>query len=211
MAGMRMRIAAAALCAVFLLFAAALTAGCGEARVAIPDLSGMNAQEAEEALLESGLELGEIGEEFSDTAPPGSVIATAPEIGTEVGKGARVDLTISRGPENVTVPMLLGMDERQAVESLRGLGFQAEIRKAYSEEFPEGCVCAMEPAPESVVPYGSTVAVTLSQGSAYVACPDCGGDGRIAQATACSDCGGDGYLATTTTCPECGGSGVCPT
>jgi len=165
-------------------------------KVAVPRLTGLTAEEAEKALREAGLESGGRVEEFSDTAPAGTVTGSRPGPGEEVPEGSRVELVISRGPSQVPLPDLAGRSESEASSILQSMGLRAEIRRAYSETVPAGLVTSTDPAPGTPLTRGSTVAVTVSLGSAYRTCPTCGGKGTV---------------VTSVTCPECGGSGECPT
>lgn len=199
---------AAVLLGLFALLLALLPSACGSsqnaaqetgrdgAMAAVPELAGLSLEEAERALREAGLEKGELTEEFSETAPSGTVTASRPPAGEELPAGSRVDLVTSKGPEPVPVPDLNGRGEGEAVSHLQSLGLRAEVRRVYSESVPAGAVISTEPAPGTSLQKGSTVAVTVSLGSAYRTCPTCSGSGVVEVAVAC---------------PECGGSGECPT
>lgn len=189
--------------AVLLLMAvfAGFLAGCGRSApvvetAAVPDVVGTDPQEAGVLLWEAGLKMGTAREIYSDTIPGGKVVSTMPPAGEELDRGSAVDLEVSKGPEAVAVPALLGSAEADAISALRALGFQVEVIRAYDESVGAGLVCAMEPAPDTPAGRSSTVTLTVSQGSAYVRCGTCGGDGRV---------------TTDVTCPECGGTGSCYT
>ena len=182
-----------------------LAAGCnkseeaGEAggpaeTVTLQDLSGMSVEEAEQKLQEMGLEVGEKSEEFSDSIAAGSIISTTPPAGDELEKGSSVALVVSKGPETVAVPPVVGAAEADAVAALQSLGFQVEVWHNYNETVAAGLVMTVEPAVDTALMKGSKVIVTVSLGTAYTTCPTCGGDGQI---------------TNTYTCPECGGTGFC--
>ena len=195
----------------FLLPLLIFLAGCGAAKTAVPDVTGSSLVEAEKMLRASGLEPGEVVEGFSDTIPRGMIAASDPARDTRLKRGSRVRLTVSRGPERVEVPALLGRSEPEAVAVLQELGFSARLVRAYSEDVPQGHVCGIDPSPGTTADNGSTVTLTISEGSAYIACPRCGGSGSITSPSTCPRCGGSGTAIVHETCPECGGSGVCPT
>jgi len=159
-------------------------------------MAGSTSSEAQDLLREAGLELGETRETYDAAVPPGEIVITAPPGAAELEKGSSVDITVSKGPEMVTVPSLIGTAEADALAALQASGFQAELQRAYDESVAAGLVCAMQPAPNTTTVYGSKVVMTVSQGSAYVVCETCGGDGDI---------------TATVTCPDCEGSGVCYT
>lgn len=62
-------------------------------------------------------------EAFSDTVPSGRVIAQNPSSGT-LFKGDTVTLTISKGPERIPVPNVVGKPRAEAVKILRDAGFK---------------------------------------------------------------------------------------
>ena len=63
----------------------------------VPDQTGMNQEEAEQALTDMGLAVGDITYEYSDTVPAGTVIGQDPPPGTEVPPGTPVNLVVSLG------------------------------------------------------------------------------------------------------------------
>lgn len=74
-----------------------------EVRVAkVPDLKKKTVTEAEAALTEVKLSLGNVNQEYSDSIPEGKVIKQSIAEGTEVKEGTSVDITISKGKEPKT-------------------------------------------------------------------------------------------------------------
>ena len=74
------------------------------ATVAVPDLTGLSAQEAEARLSEASLTLGQQTESYSDSMPAGLILDQGSASGTEAPTGTAVDVTISLGPESVATP-----------------------------------------------------------------------------------------------------------
>lgn len=62
-------------------------------------------------------------EEYSDTVQEGVVIEQNFAAGTSVDKGTTITLTVSRGPESITMPDVTGMTQAKATSQLEGLGF----------------------------------------------------------------------------------------
>jgi len=105
------------------------------------------------------------GRRYDRSVPNGSVIEQSPLAGTVLREHSPVTLVISKGPAPVTVPTLAGKTEEQAVAILSGLGLKASVSKAYDGAVPAGEVVAWKPtAAGGPVPYGSTVALTVSLG-----------------------------------------------
>ncbi|MFV2038683.1 MAG: PASTA domain-containing protein, partial [Acidimicrobiales bacterium] len=59
---------------------------------------------------------------YSNTTSDGLVMSVDPEPGTEVARGTVVTLTVSRGPEPITVPDVAGSNLSSAVETLEAVG-----------------------------------------------------------------------------------------
>jgi beta-lactam-binding protein with PASTA domain len=70
---------------------------------------------------------------FSDTVPEGYVVEVSLPAGATIRPGDTLTLIVSRGPELVMIPDLLGETIADAKEVLEGLGFEVEVRS----EFPE--------------------------------------------------------------------------
>jgi len=66
-------------------------------KVQVPDVVGKTRADAENAITQAGLKVGNVTEDYSDTVPAGKVISQSPSAGTEVEKGSAVDLVISKG------------------------------------------------------------------------------------------------------------------
>ena len=87
----------------------------------IPNVAGMSFDEARKALEGAGL-VAQRAERYDDDVPRDRAIGTRPPWGTEVAKGAAVEVVISRGqPE---VPRLLGRSESEARAALEAVGLR---------------------------------------------------------------------------------------
>jgi beta-lactam-binding protein with PASTA domain len=168
--------------------------GCSPALVNVPELHGLTESEARALLLQRGLRLDSKVEDHSESVPAGRVIWTDPRPGTDIEKESGLNIVISTGPAPIAVPDLMGASEADAAAALGSMGFQVNVSRAYSESTDQGAIISVDPPAGTLHPLGSPVNLTVSMGSAYVACSTCGGSGKI---------------VTSTTCPECGGTGVC--
>lgn len=65
--------------------------------VVVPDLSLMTLQEAEDALLDSGLSIGSIRYTLTDDIEAGLVVKTSPASNSELDRGSTLTLTLSEG------------------------------------------------------------------------------------------------------------------
>ena len=74
----------------------------GTETVRVPDVRGMSQQEAQTELGNAGLNIGSVSEEYSDSVDAGLVISQSVSQGSYADVGTRVNLVISRGPEEKT-------------------------------------------------------------------------------------------------------------
>ena len=93
--------------------------------IAMPALLGNVYQTAKMKLQQYDLNLRVDREEaFSDEFPAGQVMATDPVRGTVLKKGDSIMLTVSKGPEKITVPSFVGMTYTKAKEEAEKLGLK---------------------------------------------------------------------------------------
>ena len=144
--------------------------------VSVPNVVGLSQADAKSQIEAAGLEW-ELNPEkvASDTVDKDAVASTDPAGGAQAEKGSTVRVTISSGPDSVTLPdNLVGMspdDARQAVEAL-GLKWEVNSSKVASDTIAEGKVAQTNPSPGSKVKAGQTITAYLSSGSDQVEVPD---------------------------------------
>jgi serine/threonine-protein kinase len=132
--------------------------------IELPDWVGDPITQVRTQAEQLGLELEE-EREFSEDVEQGRVISTDPVAGTQVSEGDTISVVISRGPEEVAVPRLVGQTEQQAVETLRSVSLEiGAVTREPSDEQPEGRVIRSDPAQGVSVPAGSQVDIVLSSG-----------------------------------------------
>lgn len=100
----------------------------GEELFAIANYVGKSSEQALNELTDAGFDVIQ-KDAFSDTYPLGSVISQKPDK-SEIPKGGKVTLTISKGPEQVKVPTgILKLEEGAAVRKLEDYGFTVKVLK----------------------------------------------------------------------------------
>ena len=109
----------------------------------------------------------------SPTVPSGTVISTNPAAGTARAKGSAVQLVVSSGKQQVTIPSLVGQTPSAAGQTLGQLGLTVgnQTNEA-SATVPAGEVTRTDPPANSSVPIGSSVTVFVSTGQPQVTVPD---------------------------------------
>ena len=142
----------------------------GPGEVLVPPVANLRQGQAVDELEDAGLRVT-IDREFSERVREDFAIRTVPGEGTEVTKDTRVRLIVSRGPEQVTVPDVVGLSRDSAEARLRDEGFGVSVEEQESDE-PEGDVISQSPEGGSSVARGETVTITVSTGRAQVDVPD---------------------------------------
>ncbi|MFJ8278360.1 Stk1 family PASTA domain-containing Ser/Thr kinase [Streptomyces griseoviridis] len=105
--------------------AVALTVSKGSP-VDVPDVTGEDLADARQELEDAGLTVkvadGQVNSEFDE----GQVAAQTPQGDSRLAEGDTVTLTVSKGPEQIEVPDVVGQSVDDATRALRDAGFQVE-------------------------------------------------------------------------------------
>ncbi len=133
--------------------------------VQVPDISNKPVTTALNALASVNLALKQVGVEFAEGVPPGSVLRQIPSAGSTVREGRVIRVWISQGDEMVFVPSVTGLDLRAAQVAIRQAGLQVEkVEHAYSLTVDKGLIIAQKPDADSMLTRGDKVILTLSNG-----------------------------------------------
>ncbi|MGC9197571.1 MAG: PASTA domain-containing protein [Acidobacteriaceae bacterium] len=87
--------------------------------VTVPDFAGMTVAEASQTALRTGVGLNLESRFYSTTEPAGRILSQTPAAGTTVRHGWQVRVTESLGPQQVTIPDVVGDPVQQASMDLR--------------------------------------------------------------------------------------------
>ncbi len=93
---------------------------------AIPVVAGLEQEAAVAAIQAVGLKINEITEDYSDTIAAGQVISLIPQ-SEPLGKNGTVNLVVSKGPNIVTVPNMIGQTVLAAKAALESLGLRVVV------------------------------------------------------------------------------------
>ena len=132
-------------------------------KVTMPDVKGMNVDDARNTLTGLGI-LTEVVYEESDSVAEGVVISTDVSVGAQIDKGSKVTLTASAGTQGVEVPNVVGLTFDEANTQLVSKGFLVNKTEDYSDTIEAGRVIAQTPADGNKAPKGSVITVTVSLG-----------------------------------------------
>ena len=115
--------------------------------VAVPDLSRLSIAEAGDLAASRGLRLSLEDRFYSATVPSGRVLAQSPPPGAKVRHDWTIRIAESLGPQQVSVPNLLGQPERPATISLRRIGLETGTIAHLPTGAPPGTLIAQSPLP----------------------------------------------------------------
>ncbi|MFJ9024611.1 Stk1 family PASTA domain-containing Ser/Thr kinase [Streptomyces sp. NPDC102259] len=128
--------------------------------VDIPDVTGDALDDAKAELEEAGLKVkvatGQVNSEFDK----GLVATQTPEEGSEAAEGDTVTLTVSKGPEMVEVPDVVGASVDDAKSLLKQSGFEVEEDRGLLGIFGDTVKSQSVDAGDTA-PKGSTITITI--------------------------------------------------
>lgn len=128
--------------------------------VDVPDVTGEDLADARAELAEAGLKVkvaaGQVNSEFDK----GQVAAQTPEADSEAADGDTVTLTLSKGPELVEVPDVVGASVDDAKSLLEQSGFEVKEDRGLLGLFGDTVKKQSVKAGDSA-PKGSTITITI--------------------------------------------------
>ena len=132
--------------------------------VTVPNLDGLSIEQAQGTLAEFELRLGAQTPEISER-PVGTVIAQQPAPGEAIEQGQAVNVTISTGREQSTVPQLVGLTSLDDVRiALSDFGLVLGTILEEDSNQPAGYVLSQDPSEGTQLPAGSAVDIVISSG-----------------------------------------------
>ena len=116
----------------------------GPKRVEVPDVVGLDIEDARDELSEAGLRA--VVNRVESEEPEDQVTDQDPDEGVEVDEKSRVTLTVSKGTDEVPVPNVEGDDEAEATQTLEAAGFEVSVRDQPGPPEDEGTVVRQQPS-----------------------------------------------------------------
>ncbi|MDH6227373.1 Stk1 family PASTA domain-containing Ser/Thr kinase [Streptomyces sp. MJP52] len=130
------------------------------APVDVPDVTGSEPDEARTELEAAGLKVRIGSEEVHSSHERGQVARQTPEPGGRAGEGDTVTLTLSKGPEMIEVPDVVGQGVDEATETLEAAGFEVDEDRGLLGIFRD-TVKSQSPSAGDKAPKGSTVTLKI--------------------------------------------------
>jgi serine/threonine-protein kinase len=145
----------------------------------LPDLTGIQLEEAAAMAAELGYEVDDETVDRRDGTTPGEILDQDPPPGEPLAEGETVRLTVSLGATLTPLPDVATRPEAEARATLEGAGLPiGEVTPEHHEEIPEGSVIStalpegVSPEADGQVPKGTRVALVVSAGPAPRAVPE---------------------------------------
>lgn len=132
--------------------------------VRVPNITGMQYEEAKEELNKVGLYAVISAIEFHETIEHGIVISQMEDHGRQLREGSEIHFVVSKGSGTVEVPNLVGMTNAEAQELLSPYNITLRVTEQFSEDVPEGQIIRQFPDPGERIALGSEMAITVSMG-----------------------------------------------
>lgn len=130
----------------------------GRQPLTVPTLSGLSASAAKSAIEDLGL-VAAPTDAYSDTVAEGQVISQQTREGSTLYRGDSVAYTVSKGPEKVAIPDVVGLQREEARSRLESAGFTVKEEAVLGGFF--GTVRSSAPAAGTMTKKGSTVTITI--------------------------------------------------
>ena len=141
----------------------------GLPKATVPGVVGKSSTDAVAALTQ--VHLKPDVHEVPSSKPAGTVTAQDPPSGTRLTVGEKVRINVSKGPQPVSVPSVIGQPIDQASSELQALGFQVSTRFVDNDQ-PANTVIDQSPSAGQSAGKGSVVSLTVSKGPKTSTVPD---------------------------------------
>ncbi|GMA87038.1 hypothetical protein GCM10025868_22880 [Angustibacter aerolatus] len=115
-----------------------LVVSTGRAQVTVPPLEGLSQDDAEQALTDAGLKVGDVERVESAEHVKGQVVSSTPGQDAQVDSGSEVDLQVSNG--KVMVPNVNGLTLVEATAALTQAGLAVDATEYRESTQPENTV-----------------------------------------------------------------------
>ena len=101
--------------------------------------------------------------EYSDTVEKGKIIRQTPEAGEVIEKGSTIDLVVSRGPQMVEMPDVIGVPQNDAIERIQKAGLIPSCFMVVNDgSLVAGCVVSCGEDAGTMVEAGSVITVYIA-------------------------------------------------
>ena len=129
----------------------------------VPSFLGMDYAQVQNNREYTGMYLFYVTEEYSDTVPAGQIMSQEPEADTVLKAGETIRLVVSKGPQKVEMPTIIGFTQDAAVAMLQSLGLIASCFMVVNDgSYASGCVVSASEEAGTQVSVGSVITVYIA-------------------------------------------------
>lgn len=142
--------------------------------IKVPDVSGMELEDAISDLVSTGFQLGETIEITDENIEEGHVVRTNPKAGRMLKEGTTIDVYVSTGKERFSLSDYRGRNYDDVVRLLEKRNFKDIIKTEVFDDTAEaGVILEQNPSPgEEVVAEKTTLEFTVSKGPELIKLKD---------------------------------------
>ena len=176
-----------------ILFFVGSSMGKSVVKVSVPDVTSKNVTDATNALSTAGFKVS-VKNVANDSVPANQVFEQTPKGNTNADKGSTVEITVSSGIGDATVPDVVGRTQAAAESLLKTNNFIPEVKEASSDTVAKGTVISQSPSANAKATKNSVVTITVSSGAGDVSIPNVIG---LNAASASNQLGQAGFTVTT--------------
>lgn len=142
----------------------------GPERYTIPQLVGKKLKRATRALKRTNLTVGSVKEEYHEKIPAKAIISTDPVDGESVKRDTAVNLTVSKGPQPITIPDRTNRNAKKAITRFEKLGFSVSSSQDFSDTVPAGRIISQSPRQGQGF-RGDQITLVISRGPQLIEVP----------------------------------------
>jgi serine/threonine protein kinase/beta-lactam-binding protein with PASTA domain len=144
----------------------------GPRTIKVPDISGQQLADAESALRQSGLTVGQVHKVASSSVDAGIVVSTSPAAGLLWPQPKPVTISVSAGPP---LPNFVGQNEQAIQQWASQNDIQLNVQQAGNSDQPQGTITQQSPTANTPITQNETVTIMVSPGPPQVSIPDVDG------------------------------------
>ena len=145
----------------------------------VPDITNKTLEVATQELEDAGYKMGKQTEAFNDEIEAGKIISQDPKAGSKADEGTAVNVVVSKGKQELTVPDLTDMTADDAKAKLEAMGLKAAAGEGkYSDTIERNHIADQSPKAGEKAKEGDTITYSLSLGSEEKAVPSVVGESQ---------------------------------
>ena len=136
----------------------------GQGVVEVPEVTGLTLERARNIAENHSLQIEVADYEYNDV-PEGNIIEQIPAKGRTIHKNRKIEVTISRGPKQITIPVLSGFSYQNLSEVFRLYDLKLGIvTQKHSDDIPAGNIIDTVPSFGQTIMAGQPINVIISTG-----------------------------------------------